>query len=375
MITNNSIDIDNGSKQGNKLDKPSERLRGLDAIRYICAACVVLGHMGTPFHNIESYGGLIRHLSSVYKLSFCGPAAVIVFFVISGLCIHFPYRNGKRIEYFSYYMRRYLRIGIPLVTVVAFTQLFSHNSFHTLSISRLNDSVLWSLIAEIIYYTLYPALMYIKRLIGWNITLLVAFAGAYTVVFTHPLITILGYYPLYGWKLNWILGLPCWLLGCHLAEKIGSNSINSSVATPSQLAIWMWRGTVWAASVTAIILQFHQHGGSIRLGYSMTLDLFAIIVYFWLSQEIQYYRFNEPLRWLEIAGAASYSLYLVHPVVLDVLIQYEPFARHGTLGWVLVFCEIIAASTLFYFLIERPSHLLARFFHPKKQFSFKSPPL
>jgi len=37
--------------------------------------------------------------------AFNGPAAVIVFFVISGFCIHFPNRNGLVVRSWKLYLR------------------------------------------------------------------------------------------------------------------------------------------------------------------------------------------------------------------------------------------------------------------------------
>ena len=263
--------------------------------------------MGSPFQNVHSPGLIIKIASSIYGAAISGPSAVIVFFVISGLCIHFNYRTGNSIDYFSYYMRRYIRIGLPLTVALAFTILVSHRSVHSLSIASLNDSVLWSLIAELIYYTIYPALMYAKRRFGWQIVLLIAFVSSYAVVLGHPRLALEGHYADFGWKLNWLVGLPCWLLGCLLAERLPLNNSEVSTRAGAKYAIWMWRCGILAASCIAKTLQFHQHGHHFHFGYSLTLNLFAILVFFWLRNEISYYQHKKPLSWLERAGAGSYS--------------------------------------------------------------------
>lgn len=342
------------------------RLVGLDAIRYVCALWVVLNHMGSPFRSVQHHGLILKLASTVYQVGITGPAAVIVFFVISGLCIHFNYRTGNTIDYFSYYMRRYIRIGLPLVIALVIILLLSHRNVHSLSIASLNDSVLWSLIAELIYYTIYPALMFAKRLLGWRTLLLTAFAVSYAVVLSHPRLAFEGYYPLFGWKLNWLLGLPCWLLGCLLAERLPLNQSNTPPVT-AKYFIWKWRIGIWVASCITILLQFHQHGRHFHFGYSSTLNLFAILVFFWLRNEIAYYQTYQPLKWLEKAGAGSYSLYLIHPIILNALSHYQNFLGEGLLRWIVTLIEIILLSTIFYFLVEKPSHLLARIFRPKQR--------
>jgi peptidoglycan/LPS O-acetylase OafA/YrhL len=70
---------------------------------------VVFSHFGVPFlrdPRLGMYGPPIR---AIFGAQFNGPAAVIIFFVISGFCIHCP--NRKRIEFSSwktYYARSYL---------------------------------------------------------------------------------------------------------------------------------------------------------------------------------------------------------------------------------------------------------------------------
>lgn len=80
----------------------------------------------------------------------------------------------------------------------------------------LQDSILWSLVCEEVYYTLYPLILKTRVRWGWTSLIGATFAGAYAVVLTNP---TAGNYPSYGAGLNWILGLPCWLLGCQLAER------------------------------------------------------------------------------------------------------------------------------------------------------------
>src|SRR5262249_22307878 len=155
------------------------------------------------------------------------PAAVIVFFVISGFCIHFPYRNGDSPRLIRYYPRRYFRILVPLITAI------SLYSWLRVDMPLLGHSILWSIVCEEIYYLIYPGLLLFRRRLGSYPLLLLVFVGGLVVAWTDPRA---GDYPSYGWKLNWLLGLPCWLLGCVLAEK--SDSLCFPV---SFRAIWTWR--------------------------------------------------------------------------------------------------------------------------------------
>src|SRR5690242_18982998 len=110
-------------------------------------------------------GALIK---SIWDILFCGPAAVIVFFVISGFCIHYPFRGVERLQVSSFLARRYIRIGIPALaamglagwTGVQALLLKSPSFAFTLdAIRHVNDGhtgLIWSLVCELIYYTCYP---------------------------------------------------------------------------------------------------------------------------------------------------------------------------------------------------------------------------
>jgi peptidoglycan/LPS O-acetylase OafA/YrhL len=242
------------------------RISGLDSIRFLSALWVTIGHFGPIWPQDSHTGGFVRTANSVWTIGFCGPAAVIVFFVISGFCIHYPYRQGNLPVWKEYFIRRYVRIGLPLLAVLPLA-LFSG-----LDYLRMENSILWSLYAEIIYYTLYPFLISARTRWGWRAVLIAAFVFAMALALSNPTARNYASFGLYG---NWILGLPCWLLGVQLAE---SASIQNSRSEHN--LVWVRIG-VWVASCAALVLNFHS-----PLGYPFTLNLFAILVYFWLLSEI-----------------------------------------------------------------------------------------
>src|SRR6267154_2028769 len=88
-------------------DASAQRVVGSDSIRFVCAFIVLVDHLGLTPGRIHGHSlpTLERVLAGTYNSLFNGPAAVIVFFIISGFCIHFPSRNGKALELPSYYTR------------------------------------------------------------------------------------------------------------------------------------------------------------------------------------------------------------------------------------------------------------------------------
>jgi peptidoglycan/LPS O-acetylase OafA/YrhL len=320
------------------------RVLPISSIRFVLATWVVLSHLGLPILTAHQTG-ILWAARALIDSAFNGPAAVIVFFVISGFCIHFPNRSGLEVRSWKlYYARRYLRTLIPMAAALALAAPLK------VPFGLFTDSVLWSLLCEEIYYFLYPGLLYLRDRIGWRYLLALAWLLSVMVLLTDPHAVI---YPAFGWELNWVLGLPCWLLGCRLAERFGGSK--SSPVSVSQ--IWIWRGGTWMLSSLALVMRFH---GSI--GYPWTLNLFAAFATLWLEREIRYYQSRRaPL--LENLGDASYSIYLTHFSSFAILRALPGYAAMGSVGvWSssALLCGTLA--TLFYCFVERPSHRLARRF-------------
>lgn len=95
---------------------------GVDAIRFICAAIVVMGHFNVFPASFDGrdFGRMVEISVSLTKILWNGPAAVIVFFIISGFCIHYPqFRKGSDgLDIGSFYLKRFMRIGIPAAIVI-----------------------------------------------------------------------------------------------------------------------------------------------------------------------------------------------------------------------------------------------------------------
>ena len=152
------------------------KVYGLDLIRFVCAAWVVFGHLVPSIDTSTAIGQLAK---STYAVSFSGASAVIIFFVISGFCIHYPHRDGRPVDLSSYYLRRYLRIGIPMVVAIILHQFPNLTSFN---LHFFQQSVLWSLQCELVYYTIYPTLLLIKNRFGWTKLLISSFIISYAII-------------------------------------------------------------------------------------------------------------------------------------------------------------------------------------------------
>jgi peptidoglycan/LPS O-acetylase OafA/YrhL len=320
----------------------TERVAGLDTIRFVCAMWVLFGHLGFfPFISHIDRESLLGYLlAGAYGNAVSGPAAVIVFFVISGFCIHYPFRNGAGIPLKSYYARRYARVLLPMAAAIALGHPLG------IKLGLLADSILWSLVCEEIYYLIYPALLLVRRSAGMKPLLLASFLAALAVVVVRD--PHAGNYPSYGFALNWVLGLPCWLMGCALAEADWGK-------TPSTREIWFWRGGIWFASSVCSVLRFHS-----PLKYPWTLNVFAVLAALWLAKELSRAREVPPSPVLEGAGKWSYSIYLVHLHSEALYARFRIPYLGDVLQWLVTTGFALLVCYAFYRLVEKPSHELAR---------------
>src|ERR1700680_1198420 len=69
----------------------------ISSLRFVLAIWVVAGHYGLPIFREGPKERLSWAVRALFNNSINGPAAVTIFFVISGFCIHFPNRQGVEI--------------------------------------------------------------------------------------------------------------------------------------------------------------------------------------------------------------------------------------------------------------------------------------
>jgi len=318
------------------------RIAGLDTLRFIAAAVVAIGHLGAPplLAGLERTHPIAWFISASYGILWNGPAAVIVFFVISGLCIHWP-TLSRRPRWPEYFIRRWVRIGIPLLASIAVSSSVG------IPYVGLSASILWSLQCELVYYTIYPLLLALRDRFGWRPILAFAFAAATaTIVLVDPRALA---YPAYGWALQWVVGLPCWILGCLLAERLHGRPAKKNDR------IWLFRLGVWLAASVALALRFHS-----PIGYPWTLNAFSLLVYAWLLVEIPHLAASRVPRLSERLGLFSYSIYLVHLAAWEIYKKYYHLRLGYLVDWALLMGLVLVTSYVFFLACESPSQKLAR---------------
>ncbi len=319
-------------------------LAGIDSIRFILAFIVLISHYTVP--PLSPQHNVLNMLIKVFNHGFCGVAAVIAFFVISGLVIHYPNVGKTSIDVKRFVVRRFVRIGLPLAVLLIVAAYL-----------KLADLIpIWSLYCELAYYALYPILFKIK--LSWVWQFRVAFVAAMLFIFLGNFDSIASFihqkninYAFGYWSMGTfttiVVGLPCWLLGVVLAERINTRRYEVKSST-----LLLYRVAVLALSIMALVLRFHFY-----LSYMFSLNFLALFIVIWLEKEVMYYRMHKPSAVLEYCGKFSYSLYLVHQFTILALRFVFP---SDTSTYFVYISGALMLAYIFYLLVEYPSHKLAQ---------------
>jgi peptidoglycan/LPS O-acetylase OafA/YrhL len=329
--------------------KTQPRYSILDALRIILALWVTMSHFGVfpLFAGAGTATKFGRFLVHGWSSLVWGVPAVIGFFVISGFCIHLPYRRDEKLPVGRYYARRYIRILVPVAVAVLINRLIKNTGTIFGQHSVLWNGVLWSLACEEIYYAVYPLARVLRKRFGWRMVLGPAFLIGAVLAFVRP-------EALDGTALGTveaaIILFPVWLLGCVLAEQS-----EQLPALDSPWVIWGWRFLAWFGSWCCEMIHF-------KLGSSVPQAVlwFGILAYFWIKKEIAYSKHHQPWTSLASAGLWSYSLYLMHIPAMGLLLKLPMSSLGYILDWCVSIALILGISYLFYLSVERPSHRLAR---------------
>jgi peptidoglycan/LPS O-acetylase OafA/YrhL len=314
-----------------------DRVKGLDQLRFIMAVIVLIGHGALPIFENTIIRGIAGN-------AFVGIAAVMVFFMLSGFVIHYPYSNGKKeIKIVEFYFRRLLRIIIPAVVAI----IIYHYTFN------LYMGVIWSLICEGIYYILYPFIL--KHIGRLNLMIFVTFLCSYIGTISFSLLSdhYNGDFHRLGSFGTWIIGLPMWLLGVKLSTlyiKFRDEALKVSFRR-----ITIIRMGIFFLSCIASILRFH-----FDIAYGYTLPIFSLFVFFWLKNELVFYLNKEENKILAYGGTISYSIYLMHYLIMFFFLHFlniEMLNLGYSAALVLV---ILVVSWIFYLAVEKPSHIFTR---------------
>lgn len=368
-----------------------QRLAPLEGIRGLSAMWVAVHHavFFPSWHLFWTVGAALPFLAFP-----AGGKAVPIFAVISGLVIH---RSVSRISDLAdlrdYVRRRFLRI-YPLFAVTAMLSMIfmiapfpdgmiNHvvaqlSLFPALGGHETFDPPSWSLQAEVVFYALAP---------------FVGLLAARTQRVVLPVLLMVffvsdissggnGWQPVL-WK-HFVLGM---MASVWLASREGSDSEIEGIATFACGVVLLWANIAGVPGLSMVadllsnspldsalsLVSPSRRGGHLDLGTGIAA--FLIVVGACQSRIVGYFLCRTPVR---VAGTISYSIYLVHPLVLMAILglglRWSEIDRNFLIGpvvssaaqapgWivpVLILPACLFWSAVSFVLVERPFLLAAR---------------
>ncbi len=380
-----------GEEAGQARVKRIPSFRTLDALRGFAALWVVMDHSCDRF--LGGANPVYTH-QPLYAFAIRGGLGVVLFFVISGYCItaaaHGALYSGKKLS--RYWFERGRRIFPPYWTalilgMVAQLALRIAESHHwipkvnhpksialvsspiywianfTLTQTEFNTDfaniVFWSLCYEVAFYVVVGACLFgaqrlarIRGIAFGQLTLILALATT-TLASLLALIVFDGsVFPFELWPQFAVGGLLFYV-------------IDSSPETIAGYSTGLRRILNGVAAATLVALGLYawlRPGDNSDIGHPPNAIRTSLCLLFCLllagirryDAQIAGSIWVRPMLWL---GACSYSLYLIHPVVLPFVdVACRRAGLDGPRYWITFWIEVTVAivfGRLFYVLVER----------------------
>ncbi len=303
------------------------RIYQLDSLRGLAALSVVIHHslLSIPVfltaidhRTIPIFISLMTY--SPFHLFWEGGAAVILFYVLSGFVLALPYYENRALSYSNYLLKRICRLYIPYITSICisvllmmilsshginglstwFNAMWNHipNASDWISLLLVTDihathnvnTVVWSLIYEMQISIIYPFLVFgVNRSKLWVVVLFI--------------------FGLHLFKIRIARYAALFIIGCLLAKHREYISIYISKLNNLSTVIFI---------IIAIFLYLAEWLIPIRLNTNIFVGIgSALIIALALGNfHIQKFLSYSPILYL---GKISYSLYLVHTIVILTL--------------------------------------------------------
>jgi peptidoglycan/LPS O-acetylase OafA/YrhL len=396
--------------------KTTSRLICVDLLRGLAALFVVLYHAQgffrrTPVATIWN-GGIydlfvepIQQLVAYLLFGF-GFLGVPLFFIISGFCIHLPFAApdtvaNKPLKIRTFAPRRFLRLypayavtclaGFVLAVarsglgedVATWSNLAGHLAFWHYDFPFATHGaeltiVLWSIVVEVHFYILYAILFTGLRRLGIGRATLLAVLigigyrliwalegmdGADTLAFFEPHRFALARFG------EWMLG--AWIAECYVRGDFEPGKLNVVRASSflGWTGVWLGLAAVGLSLLVTALFSASQYTSEVpvTIGFAWVI---ASLLSLERSDRLKLgKRFRAGATWL---GDRSYSLYLIHYLVISVVGEFyvrvmgiaDKDALGGSIAWfgvtIAAITAALIAADVMYRVIERPTHGWAR---------------
>ena len=347
------------------------RLEKLEAVRGLAALYVVL------FHALPQKIYLLGINIGVFFRF--GPEAVIIFFVLSGFVIKYTWEKSKDKSFKSYFIRRFIRLYVPLAFVFLLAYLIKcyqagalanpewktllGNIFmlqdvisqkpHVIVPAYLGNGVLWSLSYEWWFYMLFFVLATKIESPKLNkvVTILTITAAASYLIYPFIINRLAMYFAI-------------WWTGVRFADAyLNKTEINFRTIRP-QLILLL---SITAILVINLIIHF-----SYTKVYSYPLVAYpfvevrhfatAILVLCGavLWKQLKWWGFDQTIGYFKYLASSSYVIYISHHYLV-IEAHYLQFIQNKVLEYTLYILLMIAFSYLLEVIIyERIKKLILK---------------
>jgi peptidoglycan/LPS O-acetylase OafA/YrhL len=308
------------------------------------------------------------------RILVAGPAAVYLFFVLSGFVLTLSLGGGGRETYATFMLKRIVRIWLPFAVAILISailaSLLAHVSLRDASewmhqtwtepvnlilvfkhLTMLGtdislDNPMWSLIHEMRVSFIFPLLVICasKRPILLIIVVLVAFVSSVFLQIDHSLnpillshITTLCYLPLF------IIGI---LLALH--RKLIFKYFES-LRFENRTVAWILAliGLGYSPVVTSVVDRFNDSILLLINGMSAAVIIALTVT----GHRVHHFLEKGPFLWL---GKISYSLYLTHVIIFAVLLRLMAGLSLPLL-LPLCICVALIVAAIFQRYVEQPA--------------------
>jgi peptidoglycan/LPS O-acetylase OafA/YrhL len=296
--------------------------------------------------------------------------AILLFFLISGFCIHYPNTSKDTNPCWkTYFIRRFWRIYPAYFGALVLTSAISYLCFklwgdktwdiekilRVASLSQnyppgngqfLSNPSLWTIPLELEFYVLYPLAFCLfgkmKSTILWSFSLVIS---AISIYLSYQGYTWLSFTALFLWP-SWLLG--AWISQLYRDQKLGRFKLYLQVP-------------IMALTLAIALFARYENWESWEQ-YSSWVGFYLFFFIFCLSHDeflhrIVGYRVLRAISWI---GKISFSLYLIHfPLFKLFGYLHRDFWGEKPANFLvplLYLIPVIFMASLFYKWVESPIH-------------------
>ena len=395
----------------------TKRIDSLDSIRGIASIIVMIYHCVLCFsifynNNVEPSANIFLKILNYtpFHLAIAGTESVLLFFVLSGFVLSLPFLNRKLYSYKSYALQRFCRIYIPYIFVMALsstlmifladynpitelTNAFNHRWEHPLTIEAVISYIFmlgydvnnvngatWSLVHEMRISLIFPLLMLIVVRLSWIKSLLL---GLGFTTFLWVLAKAIAQKVFISEPVNYLLNSigdtffysTFFVMGAVLAKCSPQVSKIIKKLKLSHKIILLFLSFLLINKTLLNLIPFGQDGlfsilGSLIIQWTVAIGIIILFSLVLNSVRTEAFLTKSSLLWV---GKISYSVYLIHPVIIILCGKFLSKFMPLPIAIFLVPIITLPVASLMYKYIEVASIKLGKRFTNKKGIKTEQP--